>query len=201
MPGLLSTTSPTTWRIFVTGEFQPRLLGNICDKWVPSHVAGEYLWQVSSIPCCWRIFVTGEFYPMLLENICDRCVQDQTAGIITMSGSVDYSAGRLTKMLQSQARCTEFCYTSAIQRSSSRVKLRLCLAASHLLLVLDSTDCLYVKLWYVTWRDTWMWNISVLFLTGDYRSIRKYCRPDSTLSTINPTVLWHFMGTVSLDSP
>jgi hypothetical protein len=140
VPGLLSTTSPTTWRIFVTGEFQPSLLENIYDRvfptqtaeeyfWVPTHA--EYMWQVTSNPLCWRIFVTGEFQPTLLGNIYDRCDQNQTAGIVTKSGSVDYSPGGLIKMLLSQARCTKFWYTWVTQRrSSSRVKLRLCLCST-----------------------------------------------------------------------
>ena len=64
---------------------------------------------------------------MLLKNIYERCDQNQTACIVTKSGAADYSPGRLIKMLLSQAVCTEFWYTSVTQRSSSRVKLRLCL--------------------------------------------------------------------------
>jgi len=63
---------------------------------------------------------------MFLENICDRCDQNQSAGIVTKSGAIDYSPNRLIKMLLRQTKCTEFWYTSVTQRSSSRVKLRLC---------------------------------------------------------------------------
>ena len=112
------------WWIFMTGDFQPRLLKNIFSSnpccW------RIYIKQVTSNPLCWRIFVTGEFQPMLLENIYDRCDQKQTAGIVTKSGSVYYSPDRLIKMLLSQARRTKFWYTWIIQRSSSCVKLRLC---------------------------------------------------------------------------
>jgi hypothetical protein len=76
-----------------------------------------------------------EFQPMSLDNICDRCDQSQTAGIVTKSGSVEYSPERLIKMLLSRARCTEFWYTSGTQRSSSRVKLRSCICR------IPSTSC------------------------------------------------------------
>ena len=129
------SSNPLCWWIFLTGEFQNIILINIFDGWVPTHYADEYLWQVSSNSLYWWISVTGEFQPMLLENIYDRCDQNQTAGIVTKSGSVDYSPGRLIKMLLNQDRCTKFWYTWVTQRSSSRVKLRLCLCG------IPSTSC------------------------------------------------------------
>jgi hypothetical protein len=96
LPGEYSwevSSNPGCWRIFMTGGFQPTLLKNICDRWVPtSHAADEYLWQTSFNPKAaeeylWQVgstptpYVAWEYLwqvgskpPMMLKNIFDGWV-------------------------------------------------------------------------------------------------------------------------------